>query len=114
MYLLPGLITFYSGLYVPIPEPHVDADAIKNAIVGCVLYSTGSLRTAERWSKWIMDQSHRGQNAITNDIYSKLIEEGVKCHSVSCTEHRGQPKVQYAQGYVSRDHVSSFVSSLHV
>jgi hypothetical protein len=87
---------------------------MKLAVVGCVLHSTNSLRTTDRWEEWILDQSDRGQDAIVNDIYSKLSQEGEKCHKVSCTEHRGTNDVQYELVDVDRDFVSSFVCSLPV
>jgi hypothetical protein len=63
----------------------------------------------DRWGNWIMDQSHRGHDAIVNDIHSKLTEEGHKSHKVSCTEHRGTNDVHYELAGVNRDFVSSFV-----
>lgn len=101
-----------SGLYTPIPEPHENPDAIKLAIVGCILHSTDSLRMTDRWEKWIVDQSqaNRSHDAIVNDIYSKITQEGEKCHKVSCTEHRGTADVQYRLVDVNRDYVDNIVS----
>jgi len=104
---------FCSGLYIPLPDPQANPEPMKHAIVGCVLHSTNSLRTTDRWEEWIMDQSDRGHDVIVNDIYSTLTQEGEKCHKVSCTEHRGTTTdVQYGLVNVTRDYVSSFVRSL--
>jgi len=105
---------FCSGLYVPLPDPHANPEPMKRAIVGCILHSTNSLRTADRWEEWIMDQSDRGHHAIVNDIHSKLTQEGEKYHKVSCPEHRDTNDVQYELVDVNRDYVSSLVGSLPV
>jgi hypothetical protein len=55
-----------------------------------------------------MDQSHRGHDAIVEDLHSKLAAEGEECHEVDCTEHGGHD-VKYARGPVSRDRVSLFL-----
>ncbi|KIJ99722.1 hypothetical protein K443DRAFT_679748 [Laccaria amethystina LaAM-08-1] len=98
-----------SGLYVPLPEPHINPEPMKRAIVGCVLHSTNSLRTTDRWEEWIKDQSDRGHDAIVNDIHSKLTQEGETCHKVSCTEHRGTNDVHYKLTDVNRDFVDAIV-----
>ena len=114
MYLPPELIIFCSGLYVPVPDPSTNPEPMKLAIVGCVLHSTDSLRTTDRWADWIIEHSYKGHDALVNDIHSKLIQEGEKCHKVSCTEHRGTNDVQYKLVNVNRDYVSSLVCSLPV
>jgi hypothetical protein len=114
VYLPPELIMFYSGLYLPVPEPDTNPEPIKRAVIAAVLHSTKSLRTTARFANYIMDQSHRGHNALVNDIHAKLIEEGEKCHKVSCTERGDKHDVHYTLGDVHRDHVSGFVCSLPV
>jgi len=98
-----------SGLYVPLPDPEVNSEAMKLAVVGCVLHSTNSLRMTDRWENWILNQSDRGQTAIVNDIYAKVKQEGEKCHKVICTEYRDTNDVQYKLGDVNRDFVDAIV-----
>ncbi|KDR79309.1 hypothetical protein GALMADRAFT_63585 [Galerina marginata CBS 339.88] len=106
-----GLTQATAGLYIPLPDPHSNPEPMKRAIVGAVLHSTNSLRTADRWEKWILAQSDRGHNAIVNDIYSQLIQEGQQRHIVTSTEHRGDiTDVQYGLANVDRGFVDAIVA----
>lgn len=97
------------GLYVPLPDPEYNPEPMKLAIVGCVLHSTDSLRTTDRWAEWIIEHSDRGHDALVNDIHAQLTHEGEKCHKVTCTEHRGTNDVHYKLVDVNRDHVDAIV-----
>ncbi|KAJ6592159.1 hypothetical protein DFH09DRAFT_1025102 [Mycena vulgaris] len=96
------------GAYLPLPNPASNPGPMNRAIVGSVLHATDSLRLTDKWGGWIMDESHRGHDAIVDDLHSKLSAEGEECHEVYCTEHGGHD-VKYDLGPVSRARVDTIV-----
>jgi hypothetical protein len=98
------------GKYIPLPRTAGGSAVTSRALVGSVLHAVDSQRIADRWEDWIMDQSHRGHDAIVGDLHSKLAAEGEECHEVDCTEHGG-PDVEYTRGPVSRARVDNIVGT---
>ncbi|KAJ7121553.1 hypothetical protein C8R44DRAFT_786454 [Mycena epipterygia] len=96
------------GTYLTLEKPTRDPGPMNRAIVGSVLHAADSLRLADKWGDWIMDESHRGHDAIVDDLHSKLSAEGEECHEVYCTEHGGHD-VKYDLGPVSRARVDTIV-----
>ncbi|KAF8211253.1 hypothetical protein K438DRAFT_1806976 [Mycena galopus ATCC 62051] len=93
------------GKYITLTR---DGKQMSRAMVGSVLHAVDSLRLDDKWGDWIMDQSHRGHDAIVRDLHSKLSAEGEECHDVYCTEHGGHD-VKYDFGPVSRARVDAIV-----
>ncbi|KIM74883.1 hypothetical protein PILCRDRAFT_14056 [Piloderma croceum F 1598] len=98
------------GKYISLHRPAGGSAVTDRALVGSVLHAVDSQRIADRWEDWIMDQSHRGHDAIVRDLHSKLAAEGEECHEVDCTEHGGHD-VKYARGPISRARVDNIVGS---
>ncbi|KAJ6545268.1 hypothetical protein B0H19DRAFT_1266727 [Mycena capillaripes] len=100
-----GTRTLPGGKYLELEKPIHDAWPVHCAIVGSVLYSADSLRLTDKWADWIMDESHRGHDAIVNDLHAKLSAAGEECHDVYCSSH----DVKYELVPVSRASVDVIV-----